>query len=48
MKSSRTGINEWCEGYGMTAVLFVLVLVLGALCLDVLRSLVKDEDVDEL
>jgi len=31
----------------MTAVLVFLGLILGALCLDVLRSLVRDEDVDE-
>lgn len=31
----------------MIAVLIVLGLVLGALCLDVLRSLVTDEDIDE-
>ena len=35
------------EGYGMTAVLVVSGLVFVALCLDVLRSLVTDEDVDE-
>jgi hypothetical protein len=32
----------------MTAVLIVMGLVLGALCLDVFRSLVTNEDVDEL
>jgi hypothetical protein len=31
----------------MTAVLIVLGLILGALCFDVLRSLVTNEDVDE-
>jgi len=47
MKSGQTEIGERCEGYSMTAVLIVLGLVLAALCFDVLRSLVKDEDVDE-
>ena len=47
MKSGHTGIGASCEGHGMTAVLFVVGLVLAALCLDVLRSVVADEDVDE-
>jgi len=47
-KAGQTGINEYRERHGMTAVLFVLAIVLGALCLLVLRSLVTNEDVDEL
>jgi hypothetical protein len=47
MTSGHTEVDKCCEGHGVTAVLIVLGLVLGALCLDVLRSVVTNEDVDE-
>ena len=48
MKPGQTQVGKGCERYDMTTVLFVLGLVLGALCLVVLKSLVTNEDVDEL
>jgi hypothetical protein len=47
-QSGHTENGEGCERYGMTTVLCVLGIVFGALGFVVLRSLVVNEDVDEL
>jgi hypothetical protein len=47
MRSGQTEIVERCERYAMTALLVILGLVLGALCLVVFWCLAVNEDVDE-